>query len=144
MQAGEIRVARVGSGLGRRDGTGRLVPGRYVPGLAERLAAGGGARHATGRRDRLSSRRSKVGLAEGKLKETRFPVERLYCKRPMPKYWPSPPGECVPPRLCCGGRTPWPGGERWGVNILEDAMPDTALYSTYVSTLCALLSPSFE
>jgi hypothetical protein len=64
MQAGEIRVARVGSGLGRRYGTGRLVPGGYVPGLAERLAAGGGARHATGRRHRLSSRRSKVGFAE--------------------------------------------------------------------------------
>jgi hypothetical protein len=74
MQAGEIRVARVGSGLGRRYGTGRLVPSGYVPGLAERLAAGGGARHKTGGRHRLSSRRSKVGIAERKLKETRTPV----------------------------------------------------------------------
>jgi hypothetical protein len=64
MQAGEIRVARVGSGLGRRYGTGRFVPGRDVPGLAKRLAAGGGARHETGGRHRLSPRSSKVGLAE--------------------------------------------------------------------------------
>jgi hypothetical protein len=43
---------------------------------------------------------------------------------------PSPPGECVPPRLWCGG----------GVNILEDARH--CLYSTYESTLwlnCSLV-----
>jgi hypothetical protein len=68
---------------------------------------------------------------------------------------PSPPGECVPPAFGAGvlgedTLAGWRGG--WGVNILEDARhrigllegggrsifwktPDTALYSTYVSTL---------
>jgi len=41
---------------------------------------------------------------------------------------PSPPGECVPPRLCCGGRTDSPGGEGdGGVNILEDERNRIAL-----------------
>jgi hypothetical protein len=46
---------------------------------------------------------------------------------------PSPPSECVPPPLVRGEDTlaGWRGGG--GVNIWEDA--DTALYSTYVSTL---------
>jgi hypothetical protein len=46
---------------------------------------------------------------------------------------PAPPGECIPPPLVPGEDTlaGWRGG--WGVNILEEA--DTALYSTYVSTL---------
>jgi hypothetical protein len=57
---------------------------------------------------------------------------------------PHPPagGECVmyPPPLVrrrthsLGGE----GGGAWGVNILEDA--DTALYSTYVSTLWHILT----
>jgi hypothetical protein len=53
---------------------------------------------------------------------------------------PSPPGECVPPAFCAGGgHTHWVerGG---GVNILD---ADTALYSTYVSTLCCCLLALF-
>jgi hypothetical protein len=61
-------------------------------------------------------------------------VEGLYCKRPiqclwrLPKYWPSPPGECVPPAYGAGG-----GHTRWvergvGVNILEDAKHCSVLY----------------
>jgi hypothetical protein len=47
---------------------------------------------------------------------------------------PSPPGECVPPAFGAGGgHTRWVERGVGGVNILEDA--DTALYSTYVSTL---------
>ncbi len=46
---------------------------------------------------------------------------------------PSPPGECLHPHLWCGGRTHSLGGEGAGVNIRKT--PDTALYSTYVSTL---------
>ncbi len=47
----------------------------------------------------------------------------------------SPPGECVPSRLWCGGRTHSLGGEGVGGSIFWK-MPDTALYSTYVvSTL---------
>jgi len=55
----------------------------------------------------------------------------------LPKYWtptPSPPGECVPSRFWCGGRTHSLGGEGGGVSIFWKT-PDTALYSTYVSTL---------
>ncbi len=38
-------------------------------------------------------------------------------------------GECVPPRLLCGGRTHSLGGEGgWGVNILEDARHSSVLY----------------
>jgi hypothetical protein len=43
----------------------------------------------------------------------------------------SPPGECVPPRLWCGGRTHSPGGEMGvggGVNILEEARHSSVLY----------------
>ncbi len=49
---------------------------------------------------------------------------------------PSPPGECIPPppRLWCGGRTHSLGGKGGGVSIFWKT-PDTALYSTYVSTL---------
>jgi hypothetical protein len=49
---------------------------------------------------------------------------------------PSPPGECVvyPPPLVRGEGTL----AGWVVNILED--PDTALYSTYVSTLCLFVN----
>ncbi len=42
---------------------------------------------------------------------------------------PSPPGECVPPLLCCGGEgtlAGWRGG--WGVNILEDTRHSSVLY----------------
>jgi hypothetical protein len=42
---------------------------------------------------------------------------------------PSPPGDCVPPRLCLGGEDTlagWRGG--WGVNILEDAKHSSVLY----------------
>jgi hypothetical protein len=47
---------------------------------------------------------------------------------------PSPPGVCVPPRgLWCGGRTHSLGGEGGGGSIFWKT-PDTALYSTYVST----------
>jgi hypothetical protein len=58
---------------------------------------------------------------------------------------PSPPGECVPPPPppafgAGGGHTRWV--ERvWGVWATGVSIfwktPDTALYSTYVSTLCA-------
>jgi hypothetical protein len=43
---------------------------------------------------------------------------------------PSPPGECVPPRLWCGGRTHSLGeeGVGGGVNILEDARHSSVLY----------------
>jgi hypothetical protein len=47
---------------------------------------------------------------------------------------PSLPGECVPPAFGGTRGTHSLGGEGVGVNILEDS--DTALYSTYVSTLC--------
>jgi hypothetical protein len=70
-------------------------------------------------------------------------VERLYCKRPILCLasskiltpTPSPPSECVPPRLWCGGRTHSLSVEGVGVNILEDARHCFVLYSTYVSTL---------
>ncbi len=51
----------------------------------------------------------------------------------FPKYWPptpSPPGECVPLRLWCGGRTHLLVGEGGGGSIFWKT-PDTALYSTY-------------
>jgi hypothetical protein len=41
---------------------------------------------------------------------------------------PSPPGECVPPRLWCGGRTHSLGEEGGGGSIIWKT-PDTALYS---------------
>jgi hypothetical protein len=41
---------------------------------------------------------------------------------------PSPPGECIPLRLWCGGRTHSPGGKVWGDNILEDARYCSVLY----------------
>jgi hypothetical protein len=41
---------------------------------------------------------------------------------------PSSLGECVPPRLWCGGRTHSLGGEGVGVNILEDARHSSVLY----------------
>jgi hypothetical protein len=41
---------------------------------------------------------------------------------------PSPPGECVSPRLWCGGRTHSLGGERWGVKSSEDARHCSVLY----------------
>jgi hypothetical protein len=71
-------------------------------------------------------------------------VERLYCKRPIQCqasskiFTPPPPtlpGECVPPRLWCGGRTHSLSGEGGGGSIFWKT-PDTALYSRYVSTLC--------
>jgi hypothetical protein len=51
---------------------------------------------------------------------------------------PHRPASVCPPPLVRGEDTlaGWRGG--WGVNILEDA--DTALYSTYVSTLWQRLS----
>ncbi len=70
-------------------------------------------------------------------------VERLYCKRPiqclasseiLTPPTPSPPGECVPHRLWCGGRTHSLGLKGgWGKIFWKT--PDTALYSTNVSTL---------
>jgi hypothetical protein len=42
-----------------------------------------------------------------------------------------------PPPPHCGGRTHSLGGERGGGSIFWKT-PDTALYSTYVSTLCYL------
>jgi hypothetical protein len=50
---------------------------------------------------------------------------------------PSPPGECVPPRLCCGGRTDSPGGEGDGGSIFWK-MRDIGLpsYSNNISTHC--------
>jgi hypothetical protein len=47
----------------------------------------------------------------------------------------SPPGECVPPRLWCGGKTHSLGGEGMGRGSIVWKTPDTALYSVYVSTL---------
>jgi hypothetical protein len=44
---------------------------------------------------------------------------------------PSPPGECVPPRLWCVGRTHSLGGEGWGgqyFGILEDVRHSSVLY----------------
>jgi hypothetical protein len=53
---------------------------------------------------------------------------------------PSPPGEFVPPppppHLWCGGRTLSLGGEGMLGGSIFFKTPDTALYSTYVSTLC--------
>ncbi len=49
---------------------------------------------------------------------------------------PSPHGECVPPRLCCGGRTHSPGGEGGGGSIFWKTQ-DTALYSTYIESSLA-------
>jgi hypothetical protein len=46
---------------------------------------------------------------------------------------PSPPGECVPPAFVAGG-THSLGGD-WGGGSIFCKTPDTALYSTYVSTL---------
>jgi hypothetical protein len=43
------------------------------------------------------------------------------------------------PRLWCGGRTHSLGGEGGGGSIFWKT-PDTALYSTYVSTLCQYLT----
>ncbi len=57
----------------------------------------------------------------------------------LPKYWPltAPLGECVPShRLWCGGRTHSLGGEEVGCQYFgRSQSPDTALYSTKVSTL---------
>ena len=49
---------------------------------------------------------------------------------------PSPPGECVYPRLCCGG-THSPGGEGVGGSIFWKTQ-DTALYSTYIESSLAV------
>jgi hypothetical protein len=63
-----------------------------------------------------------------------FIVEGLYCRRPI-QCLASSKILTPPPLHRPGGYTRWV--ERgWGVNILEDArQADTALYSTYVSTL---------
>jgi hypothetical protein len=74
-------------------------------------------------------------------------VDRLYCKRPIQcresskilTPTPSPPGECVPPRLWCGRRIHLLGGEGGGRSIFWKT-PDTALYSTFVSTLWRILT----
>jgi hypothetical protein len=50
---------------------------------------------------------------------------------------PSSPGECVPAAFGEGGRTHSLGGEGWGSIFWKT--PGTALYSTYVSTLCLIL-----
>jgi hypothetical protein len=65
---------------------------------------------------------------------------------------PSPPGECVvcTPRLWCGGRTHWRGGEGGGVGCQYFGRRKTQLCTlrTYVSTLwfayIARLSPLVE
>ncbi len=68
-------------------------------------------------------------------------VQRSNCREIIPpKYWPptpSPPGECVPPSpsLWCGGRTHSLGGGGGGGGSIFWMTPDTALHSTYVSTL---------
>jgi hypothetical protein len=57
-----------------------------------------------------------------KVREYGTPGERSYCKRPVQCLasskiltpTPSPPGECVPLRLWCGGRTHSLGGEGVG------------------------------
>ncbi len=65
------------------------------------------------------------------------PVERLYCKRPIQCLASSkiltPPPPSTPSRP--GGGPYSLGGEGGGESIFWKA-PDTALYSTYVSTLC--------
>jgi hypothetical protein len=50
---------------------------------------------------------------------------------------PLPPhrGECVPPRLWCGGEDILAGWRGGGGSIVRKT-PDTVLYSIYVSTLC--------
>jgi hypothetical protein len=66
-------------------------------------------------------------------------VEGFYCKGPIqclasselltPPPTPWPPGECVPPRLWCGGRTHSLGGEGGGgVNSSEYARHSSVLY----------------
>ncbi len=71
-------------------------------------------------------------------------VERFYCKRPIlclassKILTPHPPliaRRVCTPRLWCGGRTHSLGGEGVGGSIFWKT-PETALYSTYVSTLC--------
>ncbi len=49
---------------------------------------------------------------------------------------PHRPTSLYPPGLWCGGRTHSLGGEGGGGSIFWKT-PDTALYSTYVSTLCS-------
>jgi hypothetical protein len=60
----------------------------------------------------------------------------------LPKYCPPIPltaqRKCTP-RLWCGGRTHLPGGEG-GVGSIFWKTSDTALYSTYVSTLMVQIS----
>ncbi len=57
------------------------------------------------------------------------------CSKDSPPT-PSLPGECVPPRLWCRGRTHSLGGEGVGGGSIVRKTPDTALYSIYVlSTL---------
>jgi hypothetical protein len=75
----------------------------------------------------------------------RYSVERLYCKRPilclasskiLTPPPPSLPGEClcIPPLL---GEDTLAGWREGGGSIFWKT-PDTALYSTYVSTLCGI------
>jgi hypothetical protein len=72
-----------------------------------------------------------------------IPVERLYCKRPIQCLAFSKiltPHRLTARRVCtplwCGGRTHSLGGEGGGGGSIFWKTPDTALYSTYVSTLC--------
>jgi hypothetical protein len=70
-------------------------------------------------------------------------VEGLYCKRPIQclasseilTTHPLTARRVCTPRLWCGGRTHSLGREGVGGSIVR-LTPDTALYSTYVSTLC--------
>ncbi len=73
-------------------------------------------------------------------------VEGLYCKRPIQGLAsseiltpPPPPSPHRPasvyPRLWCGGRTHWLGGEGVGGWSIARKTLDTAVYSIYVSTL---------
>jgi hypothetical protein len=71
------------------------------------------------------------------------PVQGLYCKRPIQclassKLLPHPltARRVCTPHLWCGGRTQTLGGEGVGGGSIFWKTPDTALYSTFVSTLC--------
>ncbi len=49
---------------------------------------------------------------------------------------PSPPGECVPSRLWCGGRSHLPGGEGWGGGQWWFGRRQTLLCTLYMYVLC--------
>ncbi len=85
---------------------------------------------------------NKTGGQNGLVVKKVQAVERLYCKRPFQCLasskiltpYPPPPGECVPPPPLVRGRTHSLCGEGCEGSIFCKT-PNTALYSTYVSTL---------